>query len=128
MRSWQAMDSPGAPAQEGAYSKAVRAGDLVFVSGQVPRNPETGQVTGDVAVQTRQVLENVKAVLATAGATLEDVVSVNAYLADINDWEAFNAVYREIFQPPYPARTTVGAGLHGFLVEISVIAHVVNRT
>jgi 2-iminobutanoate/2-iminopropanoate deaminase len=125
IRSWQAIEAgTGGPSPAGAYSPAIRAGDLVFVSGQVPRNPATGQIAGDITAQTKQVLENLRAVLATAGARLDDVVSVNAYLADIRDWEAFNAAYGEVFRPPYPTRTTVGAGLHGFLVEISAIAHV----
>ena len=79
-------------------------------------------IGSDVGEQTRAVLSNVDRVLKAAGASLDDVVSVTAYLADIKDWAAFNEVYREVFNAPYPARTTVGAGLHGFLVEISVIA------
>jgi 2-iminobutanoate/2-iminopropanoate deaminase len=115
-RSWQPVQpGPGAPQPAGAYSAAIRAGDLLFVSGQVPKDPETGQVDGDVAQQTRQVLENLSAVLATAGATLADVVAVTVYLADIADWAHFNDVYAEIFHAPYPTRTTVGAGLHGRL-------------
>jgi 2-iminobutanoate/2-iminopropanoate deaminase len=122
-RAWTPVPpAPDAPPPAGAYSPAIRAGDFVFVSGQVPRDPVTGAMPADVAGQTRQVLGNLRAVLATAGATLDDVVSVNAYLADIADWDAFNAVYREVFRPPYPARTTVGAGLHGFLIEISAVA------
>lgn len=124
-RSWSPVPpAEGAPAPAGAYSPAVRAGDLVFVSGQVPRDPRTGQVTGDVTAQTRRTLENLRQVLASAGATLDDVVSVTAYLADADDWDAFNAVYRETFTPPYPSRTVVGAQLHGFLVEVSAIAKV----
>lgn len=107
----------------GAYSPAVRAGNMVFVSGQVPRDPRTGAlVDGDVRRQTRVVFENTARVLHEAGASLADVVSVTAYLADMDDWEAFNEVYREQFSRPYPARTTVGADLRGVLVEISVIA------
>lgn len=125
-RSWQSIGLPAelaAPA--GAYSPAVRAGNLIFVSGQVPKDPRTGALRGaDVREQTRAVLENVERVLSAAGAALQDVVSVTAYLASIDDWAAFNEVYREVFMTPYPARTTVGAQLHGFLVEISVIAYV----
>ena len=111
------------PEPIGAYSRAVIAGNTIYLSGQVPTDLRTGKVVGtDVVTQTQQVLENVRQVLAAAGATLADVVSVNAYLASIDDWAAFNEVYRDTFQPPYPARTTVGAQLHGVLVEISVVA------
>jgi 2-iminobutanoate/2-iminopropanoate deaminase len=125
-RSWNGITLPAeVPAPAGAYSPAVRAGNLIFVSGQVPKDPRTGETRGDdVRAQTRAVLENVERVLAAAGAALDDVVSVTAYLARIDDWGAFNEVYRELFTPPYPARTTIGAQLHGFLVEISVIAAV----
>ncbi|MGH7720477.1 MAG: RidA family protein, partial [Gemmatimonadaceae bacterium] len=93
----------------GAYSRAVRAGNTIYVSGQVPTDLRTGKVVGDdVVSQTRQVLENVRLVLAAAGATLADVVSVSAYLASIDDWAAFNEIYRDTFRPPYPARTTIG--------------------
>lgn len=123
-RSWMPVTLPKEyPAPVGAYSPAIRAGDLIFVSGQVPRDPRTGElIGGDVRTQTRAVLANVERVLGAAGATLRDVVAVTAYLADIGDWDAFNEVYRDSFTPPYPTRTTVGAMLHGVLVEISVIA------
>ncbi|MFL5577278.1 MAG: RidA family protein [Gemmatimonadaceae bacterium] len=113
----------GYPAPKGAYSPAVRAGDLLFVSGQVPRDPSSGEVVdGDLVAQARRTLENLRLVLAAAGASLEDVVSVTVYLADENDWGAFNEVYRETFRPPYPSRTVVGASLRGVLVEISAVA------
>lgn len=123
-RSWKPVALPaGYPPPVGAYSPALIAGDLVFVSGQVPKDPRTGELLGTtVEDQTRAVLANVARVLGYAGATLADVVSVTAYLADIGDWDAFNAVYREHFEPPYPTRTTLGAHLHGVLVEISAIA------
>lgn len=109
----------------GAYSPAVRAGNLVFVSGQVPRDPRTGALLGDdVTAQTRAVLDNTARVLEAAGASLADVVAVTVYLARIEDWDAFNEVYRAAFTAPYPSRTTVGAALRGVLVEISVIAAV----
>lgn len=109
----------------GAYSPAVRAGDFLFLSGQVPVDSETGAVLGnDVATQTYAVIDRIEQLLAHAGSSLRDVVSVTAYLADINDWAAFNDAYQSPFQRPFPARTTVGAGLHGFLVEISAIAYV----
>lgn len=109
----------------GAYSPAVHAGDFIFVSGQVPLDPETGLLLGEeVGAQTHAVLDRIETVLKAAGATLRDVVSVTAYLASIDDWDRFNEVYKSRFEPPFPARTTVGAGLHGFLVEISVTAYV----
>ena len=123
-RRWTPAPLPDAPPPAGAYSTAVRAGDLVFVSGQVPRDPRTRELRGTtVAEQTRAVLENLRLALSGAGATLDDVVSVTAYLADIGDWEEFNTVYKSVFRAPYPTRTTVGAGLHGFLVEISAVAY-----
>lgn len=123
-RSWEPVQLPAAsPRPAGAYSAAVRAGNLLFVSGQVPKDPTSGEIRGDtVAEQTRLVFDNVARVLAGAGATLADVVSVTAYLADIDDWAEFNEAYQSVFAPPYPSRTTVGAGLHGFRVEVSVIA------
>lgn len=125
-RAWQPIAAAaGAPTPAGAYSAAARAGNLIFVSGQVPKDPETGSiVTGDIAMQTRQVLANAARVLDAAGASLGDVVSVTAWLASIDDWAAFDTVYREVMPRPYPTRTTVGANLHGFLVEISLIAAV----
>lgn len=107
----------------GAYSRAILAGSLVFLSGQVPRDVSTGALIGDdVESQTRTVVANIEKILTAAGASLADVVSVTAYLADIGDWDRFNAVYKDLFHPPYPARTTLGAQLHGVLVEMSAIA------
>jgi reactive intermediate/imine deaminase len=124
-RAWEPVTVPGAPTPVGAYSRAVRAGDTIFVSGQVPRDLVTGELQGEtLAEQTRAVLENVRLVLAAAGATMDDVVSVTAYLEDIGDWGEFNTIYREAFRAPYPSRTTLGAALHGVKVEISVVARV----
>jgi len=121
-RGWTPVTLPG-NAPVGAYSPAVKANGMIFVSGQVPRDPASGETIGtDVRQQTRQVFANVERVLAAAGASLDDIVSVTAYLASIEDWESFNQEYRSLLKAPYPSRTTVGAGLHGFLVEISVIA------
>jgi 2-iminobutanoate/2-iminopropanoate deaminase len=125
-RSWQPAFLPGdVPKPVGAYSPAVRAGDFVFISGQVPRDPRTGALGGDdIQSQVRQTLANVKGALAAAGATLDDVVSVTVYLADVDDWGKFNDVYKEIFRAPYPSRTAIGANLRGILVEISAVAYV----
>jgi trans-2,3-dihydro-3-hydroxyanthranilate isomerase len=122
-RAWEPVGFPGIPAPVGAYSRAVRAGDLIFVSGQVPRDLETGELMGStLAEQTRGVLENVRRVLEAAGAGMDDIVSVTAYLEDMSAWGEFNELYRAAFRPPYPSRTTLGASLHGVMVEISVIA------
>ena len=101
------------------------AGNLVFVSGQIPKDPATGEIVkGDLRAQTRRVIENVRLALEPAGLGLDHVVSVTAYLANVNDWNTFNQIYREMFRAPYPTRTTVGAELRGILVEMSVIAAV----
>lgn len=122
-RHWQPIAPPDLPAPKGAYSPAARAGDLIFVSGQVPRDVRTGELLGtDVRAQSRGVLANLRRVLEAAGARLDDVVSVTVYLANPDDWTTFNDVYRETFTPPYPARAVVGAGLRGILVEVSAVA------
>lgn len=124
-RSWQPAFLAGdLPKPVGAYSPAVRAGDFVFISGQVPRDPRTGALPGDdIESQVRQTLANVKGALAAAGASLDDVVSVTAYLADVDDWGKFNEIYKQTFREPYPTRTALGANLRGILVEISAIAY-----
>ena len=123
-RAWQpVMLREGYPLPKGAYSPGARAGDLLFVSGQVPRDPRTGEATGgDIVAQARRTLDNLRLVVEAAEGTLEDVVSVTVYLADDDDWAAFDGVYREYFRPPYPARAVVGAGLRGVLVEVSAVA------
>jgi 2-iminobutanoate/2-iminopropanoate deaminase len=124
-RQWQPVTlGPEVPPPVGAYSAAVRAGPFVFVSGQVPRDPVTGALIGeDVATQTKQVIANLERALKAADASLTDVVSVIVYLADINDWGTFNDAYKLLMPSPYPTRTALGAGLHGFLVEISAVAY-----
>jgi len=112
------------PKPVGPYSPAVRAGNLVFVSGQVPRDPRTGELAGtDFDSQARKVLANVREVLAAAGASLDDVVSVIVYLTNVDDWARFNEIYQTTFRPPYPSRTAVGVNLRGILVEVSAIAY-----
>ena len=124
-RSWQPAFLPGdLPKPVGAYSPAVRAGDFVFISGQVPVDPKTQKVVSeDFETQVRQTLSNVKAALGAAGATLDDVVSVIAYLTSMDDWGRFNDIYKETFRAPYPTRTAVGAMLRGFKVEVSAVAY-----
>lgn len=120
----RAVLTAGAPTPGGPYSQAIVAGGFVFLAGQRPQHPETGQVPDGVQAQTEQVLRNIAAVLDAAGCGLGDVVKVTAHLADIGDFEAFNSVYRKYFTEPYPARTTVASTLRGISVEIDVIATV----
>ena len=128
-RNWSPVDlGREFPTPVGAYSPVVRAGDLLYVSGQVPTDPATGKpVGGTVAEQTAYVLQKLSKTLQAAGASLSDVVSVSAYLEDMGRWDEFNAAYRSAFEPPYPTRTTVGGQLHGVLVEISAVAYVPKR-
>jgi 2-iminobutanoate/2-iminopropanoate deaminase len=104
----QAISSPDAPKAIGPYSQAIRAGQLLFLSGQVPLDPVTGQmVTGDIAAETRRVFENLDAVLKAGGRSFADVVRTTVYLADMNDFAAMNEVYGQYFSEPFPARATV---------------------
>ena len=104
----QAVASPDAPRAIGPYSQAVRAGQLLFVSGQVPLDPATGQIVGgDIAAQTRRVFDNLDAVLKAGGRSFSDVVRTTVFLADMNDFAAVNEVYGTYFSEPYPARATV---------------------
>jgi len=121
----QSISSADAPKAIGPYSPAVRAGQLLFVSGQVPIDPATGNmVPGDIAAQTRRVLDNVGALLAAAGRSFGDVVRTTVFLADMNDFAAMNEVYGQYFPPPYPARATVQVARlpKDARVEIDVIA------
>ena len=103
-----AISSPGAPKAIGPYSPAVRAGQLVFLSGQVPMDPATGNlIDGDIAAQTRRVFDNLGALLAAAGLSFANVVRTTVFLADINDFAAMNQVYATYVSEPYPARSTV---------------------
>jgi 2-iminobutanoate/2-iminopropanoate deaminase len=120
-----AIDVPGAAKAIGPYSPAVRAGGWVFLSGQVPFDPDTGQlVGGDIAAQTRRVLQNIGTLLAAAGLSYDAVVRTTVFLADMNDFSAMNAAYAEFFTEPYPARSTVQAARlpRDARVEIDVIA------
>jgi len=103
-----AISSPRAPKAIGPYSAAVRAGQLLFVSGQIPLDPATGQmVDGDVSAQTKRVMENLAAVLEASGASFGDVVRTTIFLADMNDFAKVNEVYGSYFREPFPARATV---------------------
>ena len=109
----------------GAYSQGLRVGDFIFVSGQGPLDPATGQIVGEtIEEQTARVLENIKAILEAGGASLADVVKVSAHLSDLAMFERYNKVYGSYFPDPKPTRTTVGSQLLGILVEIDAIAYV----
>lgn len=119
------IHSDGAPEAVGPYSQGVWAGDLLYLSGQAPIDPVTGKlVEGDVGLQTQRVLDNLEAVLASAGLTMHDVVKCNVYLTAMDDFVAMNEVYGQRFTPPFPARSTVAvAGLPlGARVEIELIS------
>jgi 2-iminobutanoate/2-iminopropanoate deaminase len=121
----QAVASANAPKAIGPYSQAIRAGHLVFLSGQIPLDPDTGTVVeGDVAAQTRRVMENLAAVLAAAGLSFAHVVRTTIFLADMNDFSTVNEVYGKYFAEPYPARATVQVARlpRDVRVEIEVIA------
>ena len=121
----RSITTPDAPAAIGTYSQAVRAGQLLFVSGQVPLDPATGQmVEGDIAAQTRRVFDNLAAVLKAGGRSFADVVRTTVFLADMNDFATVNEVYGTYFTEPYPARATVQVARlpKDARVEIDVIA------
>ncbi|MBB1060204.1 RidA family protein [Marilutibacter spongiae] len=113
-----------APAAIGPYSQAVRAGDMVFLSGQIPLDPASGElVAGDISVQARRAFDNLQAVCEAAGGSLEQVVRLGLYVTDLGDFAAVNAVMADYFQAPYPARSTIEvAGLpKGAAFEVDAI-------
>jgi 2-iminobutanoate/2-iminopropanoate deaminase len=121
----QAVSSPDAPKAIGPYSQAVRAGQLLFVSGQVPLDPATGQIVADdIETQTRRVFDNLAAVLKAGGRSFADVVRTTVFLADMNDFTAVNNIYGTYFSAPYPARATVQVARlpKDARIEIDVIA------
>ncbi len=121
----EAVLTSGAPAPIGPYSQAVRSGKELFCSGQIPLDPQTGElVAGDIGAQTQRVLDNLQAVLREAGFDYGDVVKTTIYLIDMQDFAAVNAVYEGAFGAAKPARSTVAvAGLpRGARVEIDAIA------
>ena len=103
----EAVATTAAPAAIGPYSQATVSGQVVYTSGQIPLLPDGSLLEGDVEVQARQVLENLKAVLTAAGSGLERVLKTTVFLKDMDDFAAMNAVYAEYFTEPYPARSTV---------------------
>jgi 2-iminobutanoate/2-iminopropanoate deaminase len=121
----QVISTHQAPAAIGPYSQAIRVGNLLYTSGQIPINPATGSfVEGGIKEQTRQSLTNIKAILEEAGLTMTHVVKTTVFMADMNDFADMNAVYAEFFAEPYPARSAVAVKTlpKGALVEIEVVA------
>ncbi len=120
----QRVQTKDAPAAIGPYSQAVIAGGMVFVSGQIPLTPAGVLRQGGIAEQTKQALENLRAVLEAAGSGLDKVVQVSAFLDDINDFAAFNEVYASFFSEPYPARAVVEVSRlpKGVKVEVACVA------
>ena len=119
------IKSDHAPAAIGPYSQAISSGGFVFLSGQIPLDPASGEVVaGSVSIQTRRVLENLKAVLEEAGLTLSSVVKTTVYMADLSDFTEMNEVYGGYFTEPYPARATVEVKAlpKGVAVEIDAVA------
>ena len=121
------LSPPGVAAPRGPYSPAVRAGDFIYISGQVPVDPVTNQtMLGDIQQETRQVLNNITRLLEACGASRADVVKCQVYLSDVKDFSALIEVYTEFFGDAKPARTTIGVGalpLPGAKVEIDAIAY-----
>jgi reactive intermediate/imine deaminase len=114
-----------APQAIGPYSQAVRMGDTLYTSGQIPLDPATGNlIDGDIATQAERVFENLKAVLAAAGASFADVVRVGIYLTDLGDFAAVNDVMKRYFSEPYPARSTIGVAAlpRGASIEVDLVA------
>ncbi|MCX6545451.1 MAG: RidA family protein [Acidobacteria bacterium] len=121
----KAISTTDAPQAIGPYSQAIRAGTLLFASGQIPIDPVSGAVVaGDIAAQTRRVFDNIAGVLKAAGGSFEQVVKTTVFLADMNDFAAMNAVYSEYFNQPAPARSTVQVARlpRDVRVEIEIVA------
>jgi reactive intermediate/imine deaminase len=122
--SKQIISTQGAPAAIGVYSQAVRVGNTIWVSGQIPLDPQTKElVQGDVEAQVRQVFENLKAIVAAAGASFDDVVKATVFLIDLSHFGLVNKVMAEYFREPYPARAAVGVAAlpRGAQIEVECI-------
>lgn len=120
-----AISTKKAPAAIGPYSQAIRVGNIVYTSGQIPLDPATGAfVEGGIKEQTRQALTNIKAILEEAGTSMDNVVKTTVFMANMDDFADMNAVYAEFFTEPYPARSAVAVKTlpKGALIEIEVTA------
>jgi 2-iminobutanoate/2-iminopropanoate deaminase len=118
-----------APKAIGPYSQAIKFGNMLFISGQIPVNPGTGELTGDIKVQTRQVLENIKSILSAAGASVSDIVKTTVFLQNLDDFNLMNEIYSAYFPKEAPARSTVEAARipRGALIEIEAIAVIARK-
>ena len=119
----QALQPEGLAKPKPPYSPVVISGETVYTAGQIANDADGNLVEGGIEEQTRQTLVNLRTCIEAAGCTMDDVVKVNAFLADLADFPGYNEVYKEFFDAPYPARSSVGAGLPpGVLVEIEAVA------
>lgn len=118
------ISTQSAPGAIGPYSQAIDTGSMVFISGQIPVNPATGEIPEGITAQATQSLANVKAILAEAGLSVDNVVKTTVFLADMSDFTAMNEVYASVFTAPFPARSAVAVKTlpKNVLVEIEVIA------
>ncbi|MEF3301578.1 RidA family protein [Paenibacillus sp. GYB003] len=122
------IKAPNAPQFPLPFSHALRAGDFVYVSGQVGVDPQTREVVGPtIEEQTAQCIRNIETILQAAGLTLDHVIKANAHLSNAADIPAYNKVYETMFAKPYPTRTTVQSGIGSYLIEIDVIAYAPSR-
>ena len=117
----RSLSTDAAPAPGGAYSQAIAVANLVFLAGQGPFEPSGEKVEGPFEEQARQALSNLAAVAEAAGGSLADAVRVGVYLRNMGDFPAMNAIYREFFPEPFPARTTIQSELPGFDIEVDAI-------
>ena len=115
------VETDAAPPPGGPYSQAIVAGDLVFLAGQGPFEPDGTQVTGSFEEQARRTFANLAAVADAAGGSLDDAVRVGVYLRDMTNFAAMNEVYREFIREPHPARTTIQSDLPGFEIEVDAV-------
>jgi 2-iminobutanoate/2-iminopropanoate deaminase len=120
----KAISTTSAPGAIGPYSQAIEVGNMLFASGQIPIDPATGNIPEGITAQTTQALANVRAILAAAGLTLDNVVKTTVFLADMGDFTAMNEVYGAAFSAPYPARSAVAVKTlpKNVLVEVEVLA------
>lgn len=118
----QAVRTSNASVGSGPYSQGILANGMLFVSGQGPLDGEGNIISGDIEAETALTMDNIKAIVEAGGFTMDDVVKINVFLADLGEFERFNAVYVTYFNTPFPARTCVQAVLDGIKVEIDAIA------